>query len=384
MKNDTSFNLAVTSIKQGLKQATGGLVEREILADLIVLSAVADEHLLVVGPPGTAKSEAVRRVASMLGGQYFEYLLGRFTEPGEIFGPIDIRKLKTGTVETETTGMLPEADIAFLDEIFLGSTAILNTLLGILNERSFMRGHTKKACPLKVCVGATNRLPDDESLAAFADRFLLHHFVEPVSDSLIEHLLEGGWSVRNSTVTSQSSLEDLSLLSETAKKADFSAVRPVLATCIRLLRKAGISLTDRRIVKAQSVIAAAAVLSGRKKPEQADLWPIVFVIPTNEGQKLAREVLKEILEPSENTTLQAAAEAASLGPAARISRVLETGNTLLGIKDEDKDENTWKLEIEALAREIDAGFSKEYITGDLKDLRMQLISILEENEPTDI
>ncbi|MCP4350522.1 MAG: AAA domain-containing protein [Desulfobacterales bacterium] len=319
----------------------------------------------------------------MLGGSYFEYLLGRFTEPGEIFGPIDLRKLKTGTVETETTGMLPEADIAFLDEIFLGSTAILNTLLGILNERNFMRGHTKMKCPLKVCVGATNRLPDDESLAAFADRFLLHHFVEPVSDSLIDHLLEGGWSVRNSSVSTQSSLEDLTLISETAKKADFTSVRPDLANCIRLLRKAGISLSDRRLVKAQSVIAAAAVLAGRQNPEIADLWPLVFVIPTNEGQKLAREVLKDVLEPSENTTLKAAAEAASIGAAARISRILETGNTLLGIPDEEKNEASWKLEVEALAREIDAGFSQKYITGDLEVLRSQLVAVLNENETTD-
>lgn len=384
MKNNTNFNLSVMSVKQGLKQATNGLVEREILADLIVLAAVADEHLLVVGPPGTAKSEAVRRVASMLGGRYFEYLLGRFTEPGEIFGPIDIRKLKMGTLETETTGMLPEAEIAFLDEIFLGSTAILNTLLGLLNERSFKRGHTTMTCPLKVCVGATNRLPDDESLAAFADRFLLHHFVEPVSDSLVEHLLEGGWTVRNSSITAQSSIDDLSLLSDTAKNADFTSVRPVLATCIRLLRKAGIALSDRRLVKAQSVIAAAAVLAGRENPAPADLWPLVYVIPTNEGQKLAREVLKDILEPSENTTLQAAAEAASLGPTARISRVLETGKALLDLKEEKSDESSWQLEVEALAREIDAGFSKEYFTGDLKELRSQLVSVLKENEPTDI
>ncbi len=383
MENNTEFDHAVTAMKDGLKTATEGLIERETLADLIVLSAVAGEHLLVVGPPGTAKSEAVRRVASMLGGNYFEYLLGRFTEPGEIFGPIDLRKLKTGTVETETTGMLPEADIAFLDEIFLGSTAILNTLLGILNERNFMRGHTKMKCPLKVCVGATNRLPDDESLAAFADRFLLHHFVEPVSDSLIDHLLEGGWSVRNSSISAQSSLEDLTLISDAAKKADFTSVRPDLANCIRLLRKAGISLSDRRLVKAQSVIAAAAVLAGRQNPEIADLWPLVFVIPTNEGQKLAREVLKDVLEPSENTTLKAAAEAASIGAAARISRVLETGNTLLGIPEEEKNEASWKLEVEALAREIDAGFSQKYITGDLEVLRSQLVAVLNENETTD-
>src|ERR1700687_3231558 len=86
------------SLRQAIADAATGLVERETLVELIILSAVAQEHLLVIGPPGTAKSVAVRRVADAMGGQYFEYLLGRFTEPNEIFGPVDLRKLKEGRV----------------------------------------------------------------------------------------------------------------------------------------------------------------------------------------------------------------------------------------------------------------------------------------------
>src|SRR5262245_62135010 len=186
---------AAGRLRAAISQAARGLVEREALVELIALSAVAGEHLLVIGPPGTAKSEAVRRVARALGGKYFEYLLGRFTEPSEIFGPVDLRKLKEGIVETEISGMLPEAEIAFLDEVFLGSTAILNTLLGLFNERSFRRGHTRITVPLRVCVGATNALPEDESLAAFADRFLARIFLEPLPDPELEDLLAGGWSL---------------------------------------------------------------------------------------------------------------------------------------------------------------------------------------------
>src|SRR5439155_2876566 len=138
---------------------------------------------------------AVRRVARALGGNYFEYLLGRFTEPSEVFGPVDLRKLKEGVVETQTEGMLPEADIAFLDEVFLGSTAILNTLLAILNERVFRRGHTVMRCPLRICVGASNALPTDDSLAAFADRFLARVFIDPIPDPRLEELPEGGWEL---------------------------------------------------------------------------------------------------------------------------------------------------------------------------------------------
>src|SRR2546430_4122974 len=184
----SSPSSAAESVRNAVTEACRGLVQRETLVELVVLCAVAREHLLVIGPPGTAKSEAVRRIARRLGGSYFEYLIGRFTEPTEIFGPVNLRKLKEGLVETETSGMLPEAEIAFLDEVFLGSTAILNTLLGVLNERMFRRGHTIIRCPLRVCAGASNALPVDDALAAFADRFLLRVFVQPVSDAQLEEI----------------------------------------------------------------------------------------------------------------------------------------------------------------------------------------------------
>jgi len=168
MSTNVSVRDASAALRAVISDASRGLVEREALIEMVAMSAVAEEHVLVIGPPGTAKSEAVRRIARATGGRYFEYLLGRFTEPSEIFGPVDLHKLKEGSVETDTLGMLPEAEIAFLDEIFQGSTAILNTLLGVLNERVFRRGHTSLRCPLRVCVGAANTLPEDASLAAFA------------------------------------------------------------------------------------------------------------------------------------------------------------------------------------------------------------------------
>ncbi|MEN6626620.1 MAG: AAA family ATPase [Candidatus Sumerlaeia bacterium] len=361
---------AARSVREAIKNATRGLVEREALADLIILSAVAAEHLLVVGPPGTGKSAVVRRVAQAIGGRYFEYLLGRFTEPSEIFGPIDLRKLRTGTVETETTGMLPEAEVAFLDEVFLGSTAVLNTLLSVLNERTFRRGHTSLRCPLRVCVGATNVLPDEESLAAFADRFLVHVFVEPVPDYMLEDLLDGGRGINDDDeCPAQSSLEQLDLLTTAAAAADLSPVRNDLAHGLRLLRKAGLQLSDRRMVKAQRLIAAAAVLAGRPDPTPADLWPLIDVIPTREGQALGREVLSSMLNRSENQTLVAAAEEASAGPQARAGRIAEQAELLLaGEPDESMRENRL-LQLEALGREIDAGFCEETMPPALKSLR---------------
>lgn len=364
---------SAASIRDAIREAIAGLIERETLADLCVLTAVASEHLLVIGPPGTAKSIVVRRVAEALGGEYFEYLLGRFTEPNEIFGPVDIQRLREGKVEIQTAGMLPEAEIAFLDEVFLGSTAVLNTLLGILNERTFRRGHTQMRVPLRICVGASNRLPDDESLAAFADRFLTHAFVESVPDSLLEDLLVHGRQATNATVTLKSSIEDLDVLTTAARQVNLEPVLPDITHCIRLLRSGGITLYDRRIVRAQGLIAAAAVLDGRLEATPADLWPLIYVVPTLEGQSLARDLLHEKLASSESALLGAAAEDAAASPAARAARIIEQGNDLLGEKpDSDGAMESWRLHLEAVGREIDASFAAEAMTEDLVALRERI------------
>ena len=372
---------AAQSIRAALLDAARGLVEREVLVDVIALAAVAEEHVLVVGPPGTAKSEAVRRVARAVGGRYFEYLLGRFTEPSEIFGPIDLGKLRAGVVETQTAGMLPDAEIAFLDEVFLASTAILNTLLGILNERTFRRGHTQLTCPLRVCVGASNRLPEDESLSAFADRFLVRVFVEPIADPLLEDLLDGGWSLAGPSKLARageaSLLGAFDALGGAARGMDLGEVRPEIARSLRLLRKNGVNLSDRRAVKLQSLVAAAAAMGGRERATRADLWPIVFAVPTREEQALTREVLRDLLAESENTALAAAALEASAGPVARAQRILRAGSELLDAKPSSGDSlSSWKLRLEGIGREIDAGFVPEELPDDLRALRTRIVSEL--------
>lgn len=374
------FEDAVSSIRDALNDAGRGLVDRESMVELVALSAVAGEHLLVIGPPGTAKSEAVRRSARALGGGYFEYLLGRFTEPSEIFGPVDLRRLREGVVETETAGMLPEAEVAFLDEVFLGSTAILNTLLGLLNERVFRRGHTRMQCPLRVCVGASNALPEEEALAAFADRFLARIYVEPVPDPRLEELLAGGASLWSEAGARVASLEALDVLSLVAREADLAGVRPLLAHGLRLLRSAGIGLSDRRAVKVQRLISAAAALAGRRVAGAADLWPLVYAVPTKEGQALARDVLRELLAPSENPSLAAAALEASAGPLARAQRIAQAGRAVLAERPEDGAPEVlaaWRLKLEGVAREMDAGFAPEALPADLKALRSELRAVLE-------
>ena len=370
---DGEAQAAAARVQAAIAAASDGLVEREVLVELIALSAIAEEHLLVIGEPGTAKSEAVRRVARALGGRYFEYLLGRFTEPSELFGPLDLLKLQQGKLETVTAGMLPEAEIAFLDEVFLGSTAILNTLLGILNERQFRRGNTALSVPLRLCVGASNALPGDPALAAFGDRFLTRVFVSSVPDSELEALLSAG--LRPAPTSANASLADLARLTAARRAVDLAPVRSAYANGIRLLRRAGISLSDRRIVRAQNLIAAAAALAGRSAATARDLWPLIYAIPTQAEQESARDTLRELLAESESA-LSAAALDASSGPRARAARLAQSATVWLDQATEPGAEEAWKLRAEGILREIDASFPVDSRPEPLPALRERLIERL--------
>jgi MoxR-like ATPase len=152
------------------------LIARERQVDILLTALLCKQNALLVGLPGTAKSHMTRSLADLLGigrPDYFEYLLTKFTDPGELFGPVDITALKQGRTERAYHGFLPTAVVAFIDECFKGSSAILNTLLNIINEKQFIFGQQLVQCPLWTVVGAANEFPDGEELGALFDRFLI-------------------------------------------------------------------------------------------------------------------------------------------------------------------------------------------------------------------
>src|ERR1700675_1522426 len=170
-------------------------VEKQALIDLMVVAAIAQEPLLLVGPPGTAKSDLVLKFKDALGlgeDDYFEYMLTRFTEPSEIIGPIDIGKLRDGNYIRRVQGKLPTARLAFLDEIFKSNSAILNILLTIINERKFYQDGVPTPVRLRVLFAATNEVPEQSELAALKDRFCLKAESRSVQDSHFTELIDGG------------------------------------------------------------------------------------------------------------------------------------------------------------------------------------------------
>ncbi len=253
-------------------------VGRDEIVDLIALAAVAGEHLFLYGPPGTAKSALIRQFASAVQGRYFEYLLTRFSEPNEIFGPIDLVRLREGTVATVTTGMLPEAEFVFLDELFNANSAILNNLLTVLNERVYRRGAEAHALPLLSLFSASNHLADDDALAALFDRFLLRCHVDHLPRESMPRLLAAGWALETSAPTrSNITSGDLRTLSARIPAVDLSGIREAYADLIFKARDLGVAISDRRAVKMLKLLAASALLSGREKANPSDLWVLRYV-----------------------------------------------------------------------------------------------------------
>jgi MoxR-like ATPase len=170
-------------------------VEKQELIDLMLIAAIAQEPLLLVGPPGTAKSDLVLKFkdALSLGEEdYFEYMLTRFTEPSEIIGPIDISLLREGRYVRREQGKLPTARLAFLDEIFKSNSAILNILLTIINERKFYQDGVPMPVRLRVLFAATNEVPEQGELAALKDRFVLKAESRSVQEHHFSELIDAG------------------------------------------------------------------------------------------------------------------------------------------------------------------------------------------------
>jgi len=286
------------------------LAKEEIIR-LMLIASIAGEHMVLIGPPGTAKSALIRQFAKLIDSTYFEYLLTRFSEPNELFGPVDIQSFRQGQYRRVTKGMLPEAEVVFLDEAFKANSAILNSLLTLLNERKFNNGAEVINVPLISLFAASNEVPADEGLNAIFDRFLLRvhsdnldsfHFHELMNKGLaLERMANKEEAQRESNAPAP--LQSGALLS--AKELKHS--RQTLLNTVEFpeeflanykglcfqLRGEGVSLSDRRVVRLLKLFAASAYLDGRKRVHDGDL----FILRHCWNNLDQREILDDVVEP---------------------------------------------------------------------------------------
>jgi len=229
-------------------ELASGFVGREEEARVAVLALLTRSHAVFVGEPGTAKSALVRRLSHLINCTYFYYLLSKYTVPDELVGAIDPVAYKSGKFVRNIQGKLPTAELAFIDEVFKGSSETLNTLLNIMNERIFVDADgSVYQCPLHSLYGASNELPADSELAAFYDRFLLRHFVRRIDASKLEAAIIHNLRL-NSNIKPVCSLTELNQLHDEVTNymiTNDTAVSRITSQLVIILRQNGIFVSDR-------------------------------------------------------------------------------------------------------------------------------------------
>ncbi len=255
-------------IRDELKQM---FLERGELIDGALSALLSSQHLLIIGPPGTAKSmladEICRRIE---GAGYFQWLLTRFTTPEEVFGAVSLRALEQDDYRRVTSRKLPEAHIAFLDEIFKSNSSILNAILTLINERLFHNGKEVARVPLLTLFGASNELPEDDELMALYDRFLLRFVVGYIAEDFrFLRMLQAAPAAERTTLT----LAELGAMQSEARALPIpDYIYRAIADIRRELKKKNLEASDRRYRQSLNLLQAHAYLAGQPEVKEADLY----------------------------------------------------------------------------------------------------------------
>ncbi len=283
------------------------LIERDEEIDILLTALICCQHPLLVGPPGTGKSLLSDALVSWIGGARFSILFNKFTVPEEVFGPIDIVGLKAGHYRRVTTGKLLEAVVAFGDECFKANSAILNTLLKVMNERVHNNGSGDEKIPLRIFLGASNEYPNAQEggkeLGAFFDRFLFRKTVQPIRTVagrkrlLMRARNQEGVPKLSTTIT----LDEIDQAHRDATSLPWTdEAWEALDTIIVELGKAGIIPGDRRQYQSVGAARAFAYLRGADRVEPDHLEILAHVLwddPTEQPDKAA-QIIARIANPS--------------------------------------------------------------------------------------
>jgi MoxR-like ATPase len=287
--------------------------ERRGVIDGALAAVLAGEHVLLLGPPGTAKSALARAIARAFGGVYFERLLTKFSTPEELFGAISLRALEQDRFARVIAGKLPEAEFAFIDEIFKSNSAILNSLLTLVNERVFHNDGQPMACPLVSMFGASNELPEGKELEALFDRFLLrfelNYLLRPANLRLVFVAPEPVAAPVMKTSDLRKAQAEVYAVKITDETVD--ALIQIRDAC----KAEGIVASDRRWKKSLKLAQATAYMAGEKKTTPEDLSILVDCLwrEPKDRPKVARLVgkLADPVGAQANEILDAARETAA-------------------------------------------------------------------------
>ena len=288
-----------------LRDMNRGIYEKETEISLSLLAALAGESVILLGPPGVAKSMVARQLKTAFkDARSFEYLMSRFSTPDEIFGPVSIQKLKTSdTYERAVDGYLPTADVVFLDEIWKAGPAIQNTLLTVINEKIFRNGNREMHLPLKLLVAASNELPaKGEGLEALWDRFVIRIESRPIKmeknfRAMLLEVKSEERRVKNSTDLFEDTISDEQIgadvsispaeYAEWSQAIDKIGVKEEVLDAISRIRKAlravnvdeaaerrNIYVSDRRWKNIVRLLRTSAFMQDREEVDICDLLPI--------------------------------------------------------------------------------------------------------------
>jgi len=281
-------------------ELASGFVGREEEAKVAVLSLLAKQHCVFVGEAGVAKSALIRRLSQLVNCKYFYYLLSKYTVPDELVGAIDPIQYKQGKFVRNISGKLPQAEIAFIDEIFKGSSETLNTLLNIMNERIFVdTDGTVYNCPLHSLFGASNELPSDSELHAFYDRFLLRHFVKRIDASKIEQAIIHNLNP-NPTLKPICSINEINnLFNEITQYMiqNANAIAKVTSQLVIILRQNGVFVSDRTAVSPihlPRLISTYAYVYGVDLKKSAIIVS-KYVLPNEEAMENYKKALDSLM-----------------------------------------------------------------------------------------
>jgi len=252
-------------------------LERSEVIDGALVALLSKSHVLLIGPPGTAKSMLAEELCTRIdGANYFQWLLTRFSTPEEVFGAVSLKGLEQDDYRRVTTHKLPEAHIAFLDEIFKSNSSILNALLTVVNERIFHNGRERVRVPLVTMFGASNELPDEDELTALYDRFMLRFMTGYITEDFrFLKMLEGGASAA-STRLGFAELEELAAAAGAV--AIPGAILRSLAELRTALAHEQIIVSDRRWKNSLGVMRAHALLMSRAAVAEDDLMFLEHVL----------------------------------------------------------------------------------------------------------